>query len=273
VTRATVRVRRRPPTLVVKGTLLPSWEKGIEGAREIVQRRIPLDLLRLSDAPETEVALMLGLRKDRATGRIVRRLLSLRGVTEKSCMMLCGATDDALEESSAILKTHGGVGVGASPGRKWLADRFRHPYLRDSLLDSGYATDTLETAARWSRINELYERVRRAFEEPVLVLCHISHPYEDGASLYFTFFFRCPGDPEEATVLWANLKRAATAAILAGGGTLSHHHGVGMWHAPWYESEVGRDGLRLVENVAAALDPTGILNPHVLLDPTDRLEV
>jgi len=273
VTRATVRVRRRPPALVVKGTLLPSWEEGIEGAREIVQRRVPLDLLRLSDAAETEVGLMLSLRKDRAMGRIVRRLLSLRGVTEKSCMMLCGATDDALEASSAILKAHGGVGVGASPGRKWLADRFRHPYLRDSLLDSGYATDTLETAARWSRVGELYERVRRAFEEPVLVLCHISHLYEDGASLYFTFFFRCPRDPEEATSRWASLKRAATAAILAGGGTLSHHHGVGMWHAPWYESEVGRDGLRLVEKVAAAFDPTGILNPHVLLDPTDRLEV
>ena len=273
VTRATVRVRRRPPPLVVKGTLLPSWEEGIEGAREIVQRRVPLDLLRLSDAFETEVSLLLGLSRDRALDRIVQRLLSLRGVTEKSCMMLCGATGDGLEESAAILKAHGGVRVGASPGRKWLADRFRHPYLRDSLLDSGYATDTLETAAPWSRLSDLSERVRRAFPEPIVVLCHVSHPYEDGASLYFTFFFPCPRDPEEATARWAHLKRAATAAILAGGGTLSHHHGVGIWHAPWYESEVGRDGLRLVENAAAAFDPTGILNPHVLLDPTDRLEV
>jgi alkyldihydroxyacetonephosphate synthase len=237
-----------------------------------LQRRVPLDLLRLSDAAETELALTLGLSQDRHLGRIVRGFLSLRGVTEKSCMMLCGGADEALEESSRILKTHGGLGVGKSPGRKWLADRFRHPYLRDSLLDSGYATDTLETAVRWSRIHELYERVRGAFEEPVVVLCHISHPYEDGASLYFTFFFRCPADPEKATARWANLKRAATAAILAGGGTLSHHHGVGTWHAPWYGTEVGADGLRVVAKAASALDPTGILNPHVLLDPTDRLE-
>jgi alkyldihydroxyacetonephosphate synthase len=272
VTRATVRIRRRSPPLILRGTLLPSWEEGVEGAREILQRRVPLDLLRLSDAAETEVALRLGLRKDRAFDRILRRLLTFRGVTEKSCMMLCGAAGDGLEESSAILKAHGGVGVGASPGRKWLADRFRHPYLRDSLLDCGYATDTLETAAPWSRVNDLYERVRRAFAEHVVVLCHISHPHVDGASLYFTFFFRCPRDPEEATALWASLKRTATAAILAGGGTLSHHHGVGIWHAPWYESELGRTGLHVVETVAAALDPGGILNPHVLLDPTDRLE-
>jgi alkyldihydroxyacetonephosphate synthase len=72
---------------------------------------------------------------------------------------------------------------------------------------------------------------------------------------------------------WAALKRAATGALVASGGTLSHHHGVGSWHAPWYEAEAGATGHRLVAAAAAVLDPAGILNPHVLLDPADRLEV
>jgi alkyldihydroxyacetonephosphate synthase len=275
VTRATMRVRPRPPELVVTGTILPSWEEGLEAARELLRRAVPLDLLRLSDAPETEMSLALGLRKDRPLHRILRRVLSLRGVTEKSCLILCGAAGDGLDEASSVLKARGGIGLGASPGKRWVRDRFRLPYLRDSLLDSGYATDTLETAAPWSRLSELSALVRNALEShgPVLVLCHVSHPYRDGASLYFTFFFPCPVDPDDASGRWARLKRVATEAVVAGGGTLSHHHGVGSWHAPWYEREVGPDGARIVRGIAAALDPTGILNRNVLLDPSDRLEV
>jgi alkyldihydroxyacetonephosphate synthase len=108
--------------------------------------------------------------------------------------------------------------------------------------------------------------------ERVAVLCHVSHPYVDGASLYFTVFFRCPGDLDAAVARWATVKRAATAAIVAQGGTLSHHHGVGAWHAPWLEREIGATGIDLLRAAATRLDPAGVLNPHVLLDPLDRLE-
>jgi alkyldihydroxyacetonephosphate synthase len=104
------------------------------------------------------------------------------------------------------------------------------------------------------------------------VLCHLSHPYPDGACLYFTFFFRSPAEVEEALARWARLKRRATEALLEAGGTLSHHHGVGRWHAPWLEREVGSTGHQLLEAAARVLDPEGILNPQVLLDPEDRLE-
>lgn len=286
VTRATVRVRPKPERLVVTGMVVPSWEEGLDASREIVQRRIPLDLLRLSDANETEVALSLGLRKDRPLDRVLRRLLSFRGVTERSCMVLVGARGDELEvdgalgEASDVLRDRNAVSLGASPGRRWAADRFRHPYLRDSLLDAGYATDTLETAAPWASLDALSRAAADAIEkalaeddERVLVLCHVSHLYPDGASSYFTFFFRCPRDPDEATARWASIKRKATEAIVSGGGTLSHHHGIGSWHAPWYEREVGCDGLRLLESAAAVLDPRATLNPQVLFDPTDRLEL
>jgi alkyldihydroxyacetonephosphate synthase len=215
----------------------------------------------------------------------VRRYLSWRGVAQNGVMLLVGAAGDArhiratMRSAAHTIHACGGVALGASPGRHWLADRFRHPYLRDALLDHGIATDTLETAAPWAQVASLSARVSMALTEGlsaagerVAALCHVSHPYPDGASLYFTFFFRCPRDPDEAIGRWARLKRAATDAIVAGGGTLSHHHGIGAWHAPWLEREVGPDGVRVLAAAARTLDPDGILNPHVLLDPTDRLE-
>jgi alkyldihydroxyacetonephosphate synthase len=298
VPRATVRVRRRPETFRAVGTLVPSWQAGLDASRELVQEGVPLHLLRLSDGPETEVGLAVGLGSALGGASWLRPLLTgylrLRGIRGGSaggtggtdgrwgCLMLLGAAGteagvaDALDRAAAVLRRHGGVSLGGSPGRSWIHDRFRHPYLRDALLDRGIATDTLETAAPWSRLPEVTRAVRRALEggdEPVAVLCHVSHPYRDGSSLYFTFFFRCPADPDRAVARWAALKRAATSALVAAGGTVSHHHGVGSVHAPWLGREVGDDGLRLLASAASTFDPEGVLNRHVLLDPTDRLEV
>ena len=284
VTRATVRVRPRPEETRLEAALVPGWEGGAAAARELVQAGVPLTLLRLSDAAETEVAMAVGLGAG-FLGRLVRGWLRLRRVGEGSCLLLLGAAgspeavDASLETARALLRPQVAVWLGARPGRRWLADRFRHPYLRDGLLDCGYATDTFETAAPWSRLEGLYGAVRRAFrdaagkgEREVPLLCHLSHPYRDGASLYFTFFFRCPGDPDAAVARWADLKRRATEAVASAGGTLSHHHGVGSWHAPWYPREAGELGCRALGRLARELDPNRILNPHVLLDPADRLE-
>jgi len=286
ITRVTVRIRPLPPLVRAAATLLPSWQDGLDAVRALVQQAVPLTLIRLSDEPETETAMAIGLSRHPWVAGLVRGGLRLRGIRGSGCLMLCGAAGDerqvreALERTTAVLRAHGGVGLGTGPGRRWLAERFRHPYLRDALLDRGIATDTLETAAPWSRVPQLADDVRRALSsalagenEATAVLCHVSHPYRDGASLYFTFFFRCPTDVERAVARWATLKRTATAAIVAGGGTLSHHHGVGSWHAPWFKEEVGEVGVRVLSAAARTLDPTGILNPHVLLDPIDRLEV
>ncbi len=286
VTRATVRVRPRPPRFAVEAALLPSWEAGLAAARSLVRERAPLHLLRLSDRPETEVAMAVGLARQRFTPLVplLEGWLAWRGI-RRGCLVLCGTGGDergmrrAFGYSRGILKRFGAVSLGRRPGRRWRAERFRHPYLRDALLDLGIATDTLETAAPWSRLEELAASVRKALEsaleeenERVAALCHLSHPYPDGASLYFTFFFRATDDPEKTIERWATVKRKATAALVAGGGALSHHHGVGQWHSPWLEREVGADGLRILEGAARLMDPQGILNTHVLLDAADRLQ-
>lgn len=283
ITEASLRLRRRPETTRVAAALMKDWRRGVEAARHLVQSGCGLSLLRLSDAPETEVAMSIGLGKS-AWGPLVRAWLKVRGFHRGACLLLLGASggeaqvDDALARARIQIASFGSAWLGERPGKKWLHERFRHPYLRDGLFDHGIGTDTFETAAPWSQLGTLYGAVRQALktstaegEREIPVLCHLSHPYRDGASLYFTFFFRCPKDPDTAIERWADLKRRATDALQGAGGTLSHHHGVGSWHAPWYGGEVGQDGLRLMHRLAREMDPQGVLNPHVLLPPEDRL--
>ncbi len=284
VTRVTVRLREAPPQREVIAWLLPEWDAGLTAARELVQAQAPLTMLRLSDATESAIALLIGLGHAGGAASVIKRYLDWRGVGA-GCLLLAGAAGSERERRRAFAaarphrRRHGAVSLGRGAGRRWLADRFRHPYLRDGLLDAGYATESLETAAPWSQVAPLRRRMIETLAgalaaegERVVVLCHLSHPYLDGASLYFTCFFRVPPDPAAAVARWATLKRAANARLVELGATLSHHHGVGSWHAPWLPAEIGAGGVRTLAAAAAALDPAGVMNPHVLLDPVDRLE-
>jgi alkyldihydroxyacetonephosphate synthase len=285
ITEAILRVRPRPEETVVVAAMLPDIEHGLDAVRELVVCGVPLTMIRLSDAPETEVAMAVGLRASRLAP-LVERWLKLRSIGDDACLMLFGAAGDSNEVGDClrcareIIGGHRSAYLGRRPGRHWLRDRFRHPYLRESLLDIGCATDTLETAATWSSALALRAAMTPAIanaldrdDERVAVLCHISHPYRDGASLYFTFFFRCAASTEETIARWARIKHAATDQLIASGATLSHHHGIGQWHAPWLGAEIGAEGMAVIAAAANCLDPAGIMNPNVLLDPTDRLEL
>ena len=127
--------------------------------------------------------------------------------------------------------------------------------------------ETLETATQWSSLGELHRTVTAAIDgalgTPSLVMCHLSHVYESGASLYFTFL--APQREGAELEQWREVKRAASQAIVDGGGTITHHHAVGRDHAPWMSSEVGEEGLRVLRAAKAELDPAGIMNPGKLL--------
>ena len=148
--------------------------------------------------------------------------------------------------------------------------RFAAPYLRDDLLDRGVMVETLETATTWSGLAGLYAAVRLALVDaltargtPPLVMCHVSHLYRSGASLYFTYLARQERGAELDQ--WRAAKQAAGDAILANGGTITHHHAVGRDHAPWMEAEVGSLGLGVLRAVKERVDPTGVMNPGKLL--------
>jgi alkyldihydroxyacetonephosphate synthase len=130
--------------------------------------------------------------------------------------------------------------------------------------------ETLETATQWSKLQELHRGVGKAIAQalseqgtPGLVMCHISHVYETGASLYFTFI-ACQREGDEIEQ-WRTVKQAAGDAILAFGGTITHHHAVGRDHTPWMEREVSPGGVQALRALKAELDPAGIMNPGKLL--------
>ncbi len=170
----------------------------------------------------------------------------------------------------------GALSLGRGPGRRWRAGRFQAPYLRDAMLDRGLGVDTFETAASWSKLGALHMAVRAALDTAVrdstpypearaIVLCHVSHSYKDGASLYFTCIFPRALDDEIAQ--WRALKQAASNAIVENGGTISHHHGIGQDHLPWMAAEKGALGLEILRAIKRTLDPAGILNPGKLIPP------
>jgi len=162
--------------------------------------------------------------------------------------------------------------LGTSVGERWQRGRFEGPYLRDDLLDAGVLVETLETSAVWSRLHETREAVRAALIDALpgarpVVMCHVSHLYRHGASLYFTVLARqSESDPIGQ---WQRAKQAASAAIVATGATITHHHAVGTDHRDHLPAEIGPLGVEVLRAVKGVLDPAGVMNPGKLVPGTD----
>jgi alkyldihydroxyacetonephosphate synthase len=274
ITDVSCRVRPSPRSRVYEGWIAEDFHAGREIVRDLAQRHAAPDVLRLSDQEETRISLELagteGLRK-----RALDAYLSLRR-RRGGCLMICGwegERDDVSRRrgiSQSRLRLGGAVPLGRSAGNSWHRNRYGGPYLRDELMSIGVMVETLETAHTWSRLDELYrgvgEALRGALGERSIVMCHLSHAYPDGASLYFTFLTRArPGEELEQ---WHVAKSAACDAIVAAEGTITHHHAVGRDHAPYMRAEVGELGLEALRAVKERLDPMGIMNPGKLL-PAD----
>ncbi len=276
ITEATVRVSPLPEKEEFVGVFFPGWDEGLAASREIAQARLPLSLLRLS-APE-EARTMLKLAGHERLLRALEAWIRFRGAGEGKALLVVGATGAAgtvkfaLEAALAVTRKHAGISAGRTFGAQWTKNRFRAPYLRNSLWEAGYAVDTLETAAPWSAVPGLLAQVEKAlrtgltpWNERAHVYTHLSHLYGDGSSLYTTYLFRLAPTPEETLERWRRLKAAASEAIVAGGGTISHQHGVGVDHAPYLAAEKGALGLAVLGDVLRRFDPAGVMNPGKLL--------
>jgi alkyldihydroxyacetonephosphate synthase len=264
-----------PEADIVDALALPSWEAGMEAARALAQLRPGLSFVRLSTPTETQS--ILAMAEHPRQVRALRAYLRARRVPQGWSLLLVGAsgrhgpTRAASRDARAIAGRHGATGV---PGlaASWRRGRFRAPYLRNTLWEAGYASDTLETAIEWTRLPELARSVAHALRhglddqgERVHVFSHLSHVYASGSSLYVTYLYRIAGDPEVTLDRWRRLKTAASEAIVTAGGTISHHHGVGVDHAPFLADEKGELGMAALRSAVATFDPDGVMNPGVLL--------
>ncbi len=268
LTEVTLRVRHAPAEKRYEGFMFPSFSAGSEALRVLAQEGAAPDVTRLSDEEETRISLTMsgdgGLK-----GQVARRYLKARNVMG-GALAIAGWEGEheevsaRRERSAEILGRHGAVGLGRTAGNAWAKGRFHGPYLRDDLMDRGVLVDTLETATSWSNLFTLYRAVGDVLREhSAVVMCHISHVYPSGASLYFTYLAR--QDAQDPLGQWQRVKTAATDAIVARQGTITHHHGVGRDHAPWMRAEVGDGALAALGAVKAELDPVGIMNPGKLL--------
>ena len=260
ITSVTVQIRPTPEKQIYEGWRFPSFEQGARALRRLVQDGPRPTVLRLSD--EAETALNLARPAGLAQGQGPGGCLAVVGYE--------GAAEDvaARREGAHAMLAHGGT-PDLEAGEEWARDRYRGPYLRDALLDAGAIVETLETVTFWSSLPGLYAAVTGALRDslteqgtPPVILCHISHVYPSGASLYITVGCAALDDPISQ---WRAAKAAAADAILAAGGSITHHHGVGRDHLDWYVVEVGELGTGVLRAVKAQLDPAGILNPGILL--------
>lgn len=276
LTEATIRATPLPEVEAFHAVFFASFEQGREAAREMMQERLPLSMLRLSTAVETKTTLALAGR-ERLIGAL-EGLLSMRGIGEDKCMMLLGFAGRAAlvkvtrKEALDLAGKHGGVHVGRTFGKEWHKNRFRTPYLRNTLWEMGYAIDTLETATDWANVPAMVDAIESALRpglgemgERVHVFTHLSHVYPYGSSIYTTYLYRIASDPDETLQRWQILKAAASCAIVAHGGTITHQHGIGTDHAPYLAEEKGDLGTAAIRDLCKQFDPAGMMNPGKLV--------
>ncbi|HEX4929291.1 MAG TPA: FAD-linked oxidase C-terminal domain-containing protein, partial [Gaiellaceae bacterium] len=261
ITEAWVRLHASPAFRASASASFPGFELGVEAVRALAQSGLQPSNCRLLDEAEALVS---------GSGDGTRALL-LVGFESADHPL-----DAWLSRAVEICRERGGE-VEVRPPREgaagaWRQAFLRGPHLRDALVQLGLIAETFETAVTWDRFELLHAGVLAAVREAVeracgagLVSCRLTHSYPDGTAPYYTVI--APGRPGAELEQWAEIKAAASEAVLAHGGTITHHHAVGRDHRPWYERErppLFADALRAAK---AALDPAWILNPGVLLDP------
>ena len=259
ITEVRVRVHPLPQTRVLEGWTFPDFASGAAALRSVAQLGGGPTVIRLSDEAETAVSLAQVGKIGKALAKGASAITVFEG-------------DDIphrRERTSALLRAAGGTSTGEGAAEDWLEGRFDGPYLRDSLLDAGIFCETLETPTTWAHLPALREAatntLRDGFAEAgakSYIMCHISHIYPTGASLYFTILAGIRDDPLR---VWEAVKTRAGDAIMAADGTISHHHAVGRDHAPWLTDEIGATGVRILTAIKRELDPQGILNPGAVI--------
>jgi len=287
ITEATIHVRRVPPERTILGYLFPTWGAGLAAMRDIAASEASPSVTRVSDARET--ALSFATRKtptlvDRLKSKALQTFLKHRGVDPTvMCLSFIGYEGSAdyvaaqRKLTERIVKRHGGLGIGRSPGELYDQKKFDTPYIRDFLLDRGAPADVSETSAPWGRLQAVYDDVTAAFSDALdrlgmrgYLMCHLSHSYHAGACLYFTFALNPSGD-RDALEEYGVVKSAIQQAFVDSGATLSHHHAVGTEHAQWLEEDISKPGVAMLRALFEGTDPGANLNPGKIvasgLDP------
>jgi alkyldihydroxyacetonephosphate synthase len=268
ITEAWMRVQPRPRHRRSAGVLFDRFAAGAGCVRELSQSGLDPANCRLIDPREAAMTMA-------ADGS---RALLVLGFESSD-----HSVEEAMARALAICAEHGGelpAGTdgeassgGASAVSSWREAFLGAPYMRDVLVAMGVLAETFETAITWERLPGFHERVSAAAEAALNEACgeggrvtaRFTHVYPDGPAVYFTAI--APARRGEEVEQWAQVKAAVSDAIIAEGGTITHHHAVGRDHRPWYEQQRPAPFAAALAGAKAAIDPAGVMNPGVLLDP------
>ncbi len=232
------------------------FDQALDVVRRIVQAGLRPAVVRLYDATESD-------------------LVNASGHTKGRCLLFlsCEGSHDAVEWECAQIEAmipSTAVTLGPAPAEHWWSGRFNTPALLQTLQRSTGIADALEVSAPWSRLAEVYTSMRGAMLEALhvgnrsgTVYGHVSHTYVDGANLYMIFHGDAEGS-EQVAALYAQVLKAAFVACTREGGSLSHHHGIGLGKAKWLALEYGREGVGVLQALQRALDPAAVFNPGKL---------
>lgn len=273
ITRAWMRVHRLPEKKKYVGFLFKSFAQGLEAVKAGHDADIKPSLVRLQDEGETELAFHLKSPKPLSQSIVelpVKKLLKTLGYTRPSIMVVGfeGSREQVefrAQSAGRLFKKLGGFPLGDSIGDAWSKDKYNTPYLRDYVMDYGGIADVAETSTSWKNLFDLHAKVLATIDEQArleglshYVGCHLSHTYSSGGCLYFTWAIQGGDQPLER---YYRMKSRVTDAIVAAGGTLSHHHGVGSEHLPWLAHELGSGGQAVLKSLKRMFDPSDLFNP------------
>ncbi|HYM45369.1 MAG TPA: FAD-binding oxidoreductase [Solirubrobacteraceae bacterium] len=299
ITEAWVRVQPRPSHRASAGVRFERFLAGVEAVRAISQSGLNPANCRLIDAREARTTLagdgscallVLGFESsDHPVEEAMSRALE---ICDEHGGALASRRSSGPDEPGSGGRAAAGAGspgaggldggaggadAGADAVASWRSAFLGAPYLRDVLIAMGVLSETFETAITWERFPAFHERVTAAVQEAIesvaepaargagLLSCRFTHVYPDGPAPYFTVL--APARRGEEVEQWAAIKRAASDAVIAEGGTITHHHAVGRDHRPWYDRQRPEPFAQALRHAKAAVDPSGIMNPGVLIDP------
>jgi alkyldihydroxyacetonephosphate synthase len=267
ITEAWVRVLPRPRWRAQASVHFARFEEAVEAARAVAQSGLYPSNCRVLDPHEalfnrvtfdgSAVLLLAFESADHPLEPWLARALQIAGGT-------C--------PKGPVYRDEGDQGDAADAAAAWKAAFVGAPYLQSAFVTMGVLADTFETACTWDRFPSLHAAVKEAVLAALRdtcggghVTCRFTHVYPDGPAPYYTFIGRARRGEE--IVQWSQVKRAAADALAANGATITHHHAVGRVHRPWYDRQRPEPFALALKAAKAAVDPAGILNPGVLIDP------
>jgi alkyldihydroxyacetonephosphate synthase len=259
VTRAWLKVHRKPEKLYYSSYIFKSFDTGIEALREkFTEEKMPM-ISRLSDEDETDLS-MMGVDESFMTN-IFKKYVGFRTHNVPGALLI------AVSDNKYETAFDGGISLSSIPAKIWERDRYSRPLMYNELLKRGIVAETIETSSEWSKLNEIHRSTRKKFQETMeemnvkgIILCHSSHQYVTGSALYFTFLFY--SDKDRGPIL-EKVREAILDNIISKGGSISHHHGIGTIQSKYMGNYKG-NLYEVIKKMKSEFDPDGNLVPGIL---------